>query len=187
MDRTDEKIMASIRRRGPLEEPFLKASRILDAGGMGNYLSLCNDRIADAELIDGEDVRIDFLGFPDMDLTAAGVRICRKVLECYVPGDIIEDAHEALCGEKSAREHVNIISQMLRTAAPRELFRTFIRSDARIRRFVAAEICQRLVPVRCYRRMRGACCNIFVRIKYHGLLSAVGTAARNAKDAAEAK
>jgi len=23
-------------------------------------------------------------GFPDMELTAAGVRICRKILECYV-------------------------------------------------------------------------------------------------------
>lgn len=179
MDKADEKVMASIRRREPLCEPFLKISKILETGGMGNYLSLCNDRIADAELIDGEDVRIDFMNFPDMELTAAGVRICRKILECYVSGDIIADAHEALCEEKSARAHINIISQMLRQTEMKELAKVLMKSDdVRIRRFVIAEICQRNIFARCFRKIRSAYYNILVRIKYRGLLSIIKNSAK---------
>lgn len=174
MDKADEKVIISIRSRAPLCEPFLKVSKILDMGDTGNYLSLCNDRIAEAELIDGEDVRIDFVNFPDMELTAAGVRICQNILDSYVSEDIIADAQEALYGEKAVRTHINIISQTLRETNLYGLVRVYIKSDARIRRFVAEEICQRFIPVRCFRAIRNMYYGIFVRIKYRGLISVCG-------------
>ena len=174
MDKTDEKVIASIRSRETLCEPFLKVSKILDMGGTGNYISLCNDRNAEAELVDGEDVRMDFVNFPDMELTAAGVRICRNILDSYVSEDIIADAHEALCEEKVVRTHINIISQTLCEINIYGLVRAYIKSDARIRRFVAEEICQRFIPVRCFRAIRNMYYGIFVRIKYRGLISVCG-------------
>lgn len=173
MDKTDEKVMASIRRREGLCEPFLRVGKILDVGGVGNYLSLCSNRIADAELIDGENVRIDFINFPDLELTAEGVRICRKILECYVSDDIIADAHEALCEETEARECANAISRLLKKMKLRELARAYIKSGARIRRFVITEICQRLILVRCARKMRSLFYSVFVRIKYRGLFKII--------------
>lgn len=176
MDRTGKKIMESIRRRDPLGEPLIKLSSILKAGGVGaeGYLGMCGDRIADAELIDGEDVRIDFMNFPNMDLTAAGVRICREILKCYVSEDIVADAHEALRLEKSERSHINLISQTLRQMNLWGLARAFVELDARIRRFVAAEICQRFILVTCFRKMRSVYYNILVQVKYHGMLSNIG-------------
>ncbi len=75
-----------------------------------------------------------------MELIAAGVRICRDILECYVSGDIVSDAYVALMEEKAVRVHVNTISQTLQKMKLRGLVSAFIKSDSRIRRFVVEEI-----------------------------------------------
>ena len=179
MDKTDEKVMVSIRRREPLCEPFIKLSLILKTGGIEaeGYLGMCGDRISDALLIDGEDVRIDFVNFPDMELTATGVRICRDILGCYVSEEIIANALEALTEEKTVRAHINIISQTLREMKLYGLIRAFINSNARIRQFVVAEVCQRSILIRCFRKMQRAYYSVLVRIKYRGLLSICGKVA----------
>ncbi|MDE7246706.1 MAG: hypothetical protein K2N43_02335 [Lachnospiraceae bacterium] len=179
MDKVDGKVIASIRSREPIGEPFLRLSLILKTGGIetDGYLGMCGDRIADAELIDGEDVKIDFINFPDMELTAAGVRRCREILQNYVSEDIIADAHEALCKEKGIRASVNLISQTLRKMRLWGLVRAFIKSDAPIRRFVVTEICQRFILAKCFRKIRSTYYNILVRIKYHDLLSIYSRAA----------
>lgn len=176
MDRKDKKVMISIRRREPLCEPFIKLSLILKTGGIEaeGYLGMCGDRISDALLIDGEDVRIDFVNFPDIELTAAGVRICRDILGRYVSEEIIADALEALAEEKVERAHINIISQTLREMKLYGLARAFIESDKGIRRFIIAEICQRSILIGCFRKIRSVYYCILVRVKYHGLLSTVG-------------
>ena len=66
-------------------------------------MGICGARISDALLIDGEDVRIDFVNFPDMELTAVGVLICRDILGCYVSEEIIADALEALTRSEERR------------------------------------------------------------------------------------
>lgn len=176
MDKADKRVMVSIKSREPLCEPFIKLSMILKTGGIeaDGYLGMCGERISDALLIDGEDVRIDFVNFPDMELTAAGVRICRDILECYVSGDIISDAYVALMEEKAVRVHVNTISQTLREMKPQGLVSAFIKSDSRVRRFVVTEICQRSILIRCFGKIRSVYYGILVQVKYHGLLSAVG-------------
>lgn len=179
MNKTDEKIIVSIKNREPLCEPFIKLSLILKTGGVeaDGYLGMCGDRISDALLIDGEDVRIDFVNFPDIEMTAAGVRICHEILECYASEDIITDALEALCEEKATRTHINIISQTLKEMNLYGLIRVFIKSDTRIRRFVVTETCQRSILIKCFRGIRSVYYNIWVRIKYRKLLSICDRAA----------
>lgn len=60
-----EKVMIAIKTRKMLELPFLSLGVILKTGGIegAGYLGMCSDQIAEAELIDGEDVRIDFINF----------------------------------------------------------------------------------------------------------------------------
>lgn len=179
MGKTDKKVIASIKNREPLCEPFIKLSLILKTGGVeaDGYLGMCGDRISDALLINGEDVRIDFVNFPDMELTAAGVRVCHEILECYVSEDIIADALEALTEEKAVRTHINIILQTLKETNLYGLIRAFIKSDARIRRFVVTKICQRSILIKCFRGIRSVYYNIWVRIKYRELLSICGKVA----------
>lgn len=55
--------------------------------------------------------------------------------------------------------------------------RAFIKSDARIRRFVVAEVCQRSILIGCFRKMQSAYYSVLVRIKYRGLLSICGKVA----------
>lgn len=182
MNSADERVMLSIRNREPLCEPFLKLSLILKTGGIetAGYLGMCSDRIADMQLIDGEDVMIDFANFPDMELTAAGVRICQEILQCFVSDEIIADAQEALSRERGTRARVNLISQTLRQMSLWGLARAFMKSDASIRRFIVTEACQRLILVRCFRKMSSVYHSVRVRIKYHGLLSLVGRIAADA-------
>lgn len=173
MNKVDERVIASIKKRESLCEPFIKLSLLLKTGGIeaDGYLGMCGDRIADSLLIDGEDVRIDFINFPDIELTAAGVQMCREVLECYVSVNIIADAFEALMEEKEARMHINVISWTLRKMNLYELLRVFVKSDARIRRFVIEEAFQRSIFIRCCRKMRRAYYSAFVRMKYRNLIS----------------
>lgn len=182
MNSADERVMLSIRNREPLCEPFLKLSLILKTGGIetAGYLGMCSDRIADAKLIDGEDVMIDFANFPDMELTAAGVRTCQEILRCFVSDEVIADAQEALSRERGTRARVNLISRTLRQMSLWGLVRAFVKSDAAIRRFIVTEACQRLILVRCFRKMSSAYHSVRVRIKYHGLLSLVGRVAADA-------
>lgn len=179
---TDEKIMEAIRKREPLEEPYLNVSKILEAGGSGMYLSLCSDRIAESELIDGEDVCINFVDFPDLLVTAEGVRVCREILECYVSKGIVLDAYKALCNEAELRESINAYAKMLRDIKLVGLFRMYIKSAKGDRRYVAAELCQRFILAGCIRRVRGLYYDIFVRIKYRGLLSICSKAAAGVKE-----
>ena len=171
MMKTDDKIMEAIKRRRPFEDPVLKLSTILETGDIGMYLSLCADRINEAELIDGEDVRIDFMNFPDLLLTADGVWICRDILECYVSGDIVADAFEALCREEVERASVNDIALILREMKLNGLFRTCMKSDVRIRRLVIAEIFQRSIPCKCMRMMWSLLRQATVRVKHYDLIA----------------
>lgn len=171
MEETNERIMAAIKRREPTEPPFLRISTILEVGDVGMYLSLCADRIAEAELIDGEDVRIEFLNFPDLLLTADGVRICRNILECYVSSDIVADAFEALCREEVARATIDNVAQVIREMKMPELFRTYIKSDTQTQQLVIVEFCQRSSLCKCMRKMRSLFSDAIVRIKYHDLIS----------------
>lgn len=172
MEQTDERIFTAIKRREPLELPFLRISTILEVGDVGMYLSLCNERVEEAELIDGEDVRIDFMNFPDLLLTADGVRICRDILECYVSDDIIADAFEALCWEEVSRAAIDNLAQILREMKLRELLRAYIKSDMRTRRFVIAEFFQRSALCKCMRKMHSMIRGAIVKVKYHDLISA---------------
>lgn len=179
-----EKVFHAIKTREPLEAPFLSLGLILKTGGIeaAGYLGMCSDRIAAADLIDGEDVRIDFMNFPDLLLSADGVRECRDILENYVSKDIIADAFEALYHEESIRAEISILAGSLRELGVVNLIKLYTKCrDRQIRQFVVAEAYHRFFLLGIVRKFQSLFYSLLVRIKYHQLLSVVDAAVDNIK------
>lgn len=177
-----EKVFHAIKTREPLEAPLLSLGVILKTGGIeaAGYLGMCSDRIAEADLIDGEDVRIDFMNFPDLLLSADGVRECRNILENYVSKDIIGDAFEALCHEESIRAEISILAARLRELGTVNLIKLYVKcGDKQIRQYVAAETYHRSFLSGIVRKLRSLFYSGFVWVKYHRLLFMVDTAVKN--------
>ncbi len=177
-----ERVMTAIKTRKPLEMPLLSLGLILKTGGIeaNGYLGMCADRIAEADLIDEEDILIDFTNFPDLLLSADGVRECRNILENYVSKDIIVDAFEALCHEESIRAEISILAARLRELGAVNLIKLYAKcGDRQIRQFVVAEAYHRSFLSGIVRKLRSLFYSGFVRVKYHRLLSVVDTAVKN--------
>lgn len=170
--KSNEKIMAAIKQRKSLCDPFLTVSKILETGGMGTWTGACCERIAAAELIDGENVRIAFLSmYPDLELMAEGLRACRNILECYVAHDILADACEMLCLEESMRGSINEVARILREMKWRDLFGICVKEDERMRMYAAAEIRQRLALAECREKLKELFCNFYVRVRHRHLIA----------------
>lgn len=169
--KSNEKIMAAIKQRKSLCDPFLTVSKIFETDGMGTWTGVCCERIAAAELIDGENVRITFFDMPNLELTAEGLRVCRGILECYVSPEILADACEMLCSETSVRVSINEVARILREMKWRDLFGICVKEDERMRMYAAAEIRQRLTLAECREKLKELFCNFYVRVRYRHLIA----------------
>ena len=177
-----ERVMTAIKTRKPLKRPLLSLGLILKTGGIeaNGYLGMCADRIAADDLIDGEDVRIDFIRFPDLLLSADGVRECRKILENYVSKDIIADAFEALCHEESVRVEISILAARLRELGAVNLIKLYAEcGDRQMRQLVVAEAYHRSILSGALRKLRSLFSTMSVRIRYHRIFSIVDNAVRD--------
>ncbi len=174
-----ERVMIAIKTRKPLETPLLSLGVILKTGGIdaNGYLSMCADRIAEADLIDEEDILIDFVNFPDLLLSADGVKKCRDILENYVSRDIVADAFEALCHEESIRAEISILAARLRGLGTVNLVKLYAKCrDRQIRQFVAVEAYHRSFLLGIVRKLRSLFYSVFVHVKHHRILSVVDIA-----------
>lgn len=84
MDDTNKIMFRHILSRTDI--PYRKTSLrlLLRMCDMEQYLDVCSTRIADEELIDGEDVEINFLEFPDLLFTNMGLLYCEEILLGYI-------------------------------------------------------------------------------------------------------
>ena len=65
--KSKDRMIRAIRSRKNLESPVINLKKLLASGGMEHYLDLCSDRLADKLMIDGEDTKMNFADFPDME------------------------------------------------------------------------------------------------------------------------
>lgn len=176
----DVLIYKAIRERRDIEEPFLQLSTILKAGGISaaGYLQMCADRIAEADLLDDEDVRIVFERFPDLLLSSDGVWVCRDILEKYVSPGIWWDAYEILCLEEERRYHISQMAKLLRAQDLKGLYKMYQEApDVKIKRWVLAEVYYRSAPAAFVRKVKKTFRCLVVRVKHRRLLSFVKTVA----------
>lgn len=176
-----EKILMAIKSRKSLKGPYLSLGVILKEGGIetDGYLGMCAERIAEAELIDWEDVQIDFTNFPDLLLSADGVMECRDILKNYVSEKGLENVFVRMCLEESIRAEINMLAARLREARVPELIRTYIKcSDPWVRKVVITEAYHRTLLAEAARTLQSLFYNAGMKIKYHGLLSMIDRAAK---------
>ncbi|WP_394524353.1 hypothetical protein [Lacrimispora sp. JR3] len=114
MESVKERALTAIKARKDLSPPMISVYNLLRIGKVETWAGQCCDRIADANLIDMEDVQIDFINMPGLCLTADGIMACQDILESYIGKDTIRDAFKWMCSEESINADVNTAVQVLR-------------------------------------------------------------------------
>lgn len=174
-------IIPFIRNRSSVEPIKLSLSGILKINGMEQYLLLCSDRIASAELIDGEDVEIDFVNFPDLILSENGIFICRKILAGYTGEEGLINLWHWTIEENEIRRLMNQYLEILRGMERKELRKILRGAKPAIQ--VHEQIAEK-VREQCREELKSRCLinririflmkyflEIYIRIKYAGLIS----------------
>jgi hypothetical protein len=114
MESARERALTAIKARKDLSPPMISVYNLLRIGKVETWAGLCCDRIADANLIDMEDVHIDFINMPGLCLTADGIMVCRDILESYIGKETLRNAFKWMCSEESINANINTAVQVLR-------------------------------------------------------------------------
>lgn len=96
-----EKLNRYIWRRENVPNVSVNLRKLLRQADMEQYLEVCSNRIADAQLLDGENVEIDFLDFPNLLLDVYGITYCYDILKGYINESTLEAYKQyAICEQK---------------------------------------------------------------------------------------
>ena len=177
-----DKTLEAIRSRKDLEPVKISLRKLLASGNMEHYLNLCSDRLAENEMIDGIDTSINFADFPDIHFTSDGFFDCRRVLESYLPFDMLADTWQLLIEAERENEEVNRMAADFRKLKFRDLLKYYIKwqsqetkddSEQEAKRLVcqwiAAELWSRSFFSGIWRKAREALLQLYVSWKYKGL------------------
>lgn len=185
-----DKTLAAIRGRRDLEPVKISLRKLLASGGMENYLSLCSDRLAENEKIDGQDTQINFADFPDILFTSDGFFDCRHILENYLPFDTLADAWQLLIKAERENSEINRMAADFRKMKLLDLMKYYIKwqshetkddSEREAKRLVcqwiAAEVWSRSFLSGIWRKIKEALVQLYVNVKYKKLFDIMQTVA----------
>lgn len=185
-----DKTLAAIRGRRDLEPVKISLRKLLASGGMENYLSLCSDRLAENEKIDGQDTQINFADFPDILFTSDGFFDCRHILENYLPFDTLADAWQLLIKAERENSEINRMAADFRKMKLLDLMKYYIKwqshetkddSEREAKRLVcqwiATEVWSRSFLSGIWRKIKEALVQLYVNVKYKKLFDIMQTVA----------
>lgn len=185
-----DKVLNAIRSRKDLEPVKISLRKLLASGNMEHYLNLCADRLAEELKIDGEDAAFNFADFPDILFTSDGFFDCRRVLESYLPFDMLADTWQLLIKAERENEEINRMAADFRKLKLRDLLKYYIKwqsqetkddSEQEAKRLVcqwiAAELWSRSFFSGIWRKAREALLQLYVSWRYKGLFDIMRTAA----------
>lgn len=187
-----DRMATAIRSRKDLPPVHVSLKRLLEKGGMANYLNLCSDRIAENEMIDGEEVSFNFADFPDIIFTSKGFFACRHILENYLPFDMLADVWQLLIEEERENRETNSMAEAFRKMKLRELLKYYMEYQSRntkddtereakhlVCQWIAWEIWSRSVFSGIWRMAKEAITRLYVNVKYKRLFDIMRTVAEN--------
>lgn len=173
MSKADREILAAIRKRGDLERPVTSVRRLLKQVDRENYLDMCCSRLADSELLDGEDACIDFADFPDIQLSADGLQNCKGILECYINRDLLTQVYKFMCKTESMNCAISNYAEILRRMTTFQLLKAHCGmkpgEDAAV--YIRAELWHRPIFAEIVRKVKYGCAWLYVKVKYHHVFS----------------
>lgn len=130
MKSVKEQALTAIKARRDLSPPMISVYNLLKIDKVETWAGLCCDRIADANLIDMEDVQIDFINMPGLCLTANGIMVCRDILESYIDKNTLNDVFQWMCSEESINADINTAVKVLRGMNGPRLRKLYREADA---------------------------------------------------------
>ncbi|MCC8044027.1 MAG: hypothetical protein LIP12_00820 [Clostridiales bacterium] len=179
----DKMIFDLIKSREPLQKPYLSLRKLLEVKELPDgYLSIAADRFSDAELIDGESVIIDFTDFPNLFLTSDGLLDSRHILASYISQKELTELYKMVCSREREVMLFNSMTAMLREMTVKDLLKYSRQAKPEQRRFYLYELRQRLPWTQAAHKVRSAAHLFHTRIKYHGTLSLLKSAAESLQE-----
>lgn len=179
---TDDRMMEAIRQRKDLPPAHISLRKLLACGDMEHYLDLCSNRLAEEEMIDGENTDINFSDFPDLLFNSKGLFECRHILENYLTDDILADAWKMLLDAERKDNEINSIAAAFRKMRLRDLWKCYkeIKPDEAgqlVRKWIAAEVWSRSFFSSFWRKAEEGLRHVYVNVKYKRLFDMIKTVA----------
>ena len=178
MSKAMEELLTAIRQRGDLEKPMVSVGSLLKQVDRENYLDMCCSRLADSDLLDGEDACIDFADFPNIRLSADGLQNCKSILECYISRDLLRRVYAIMCETERMNCGINNYAKMLRGMKALQLLKAHLGmkpgEDAAV--YIRAELWSRSIFAEIVRKVQYGCTKLYVHIKYHRIFRAAKNA-----------
>ena len=180
------KLTEAIRSRKDLPPARISLKKLLEKGGMGHYLDLCSDHIAENEMIDGEDTQINFVDFPDILFTSDGFFDCRRVLESYLPFDTLADTWQLMLEAERENREINRMAADFRKMRLWDLLKwrsQETKDDSEqeakqlVCQWIAWELWSRTLFSGIWRKSREALTPLYVNVKYKRLFDSIRTIA----------
>lgn len=188
--KSKDKMITAIRSRRNLDPTLISLRKLLASGNMEHYLELCSDRIAENEMIDGEDTRINFTDFPDLLFTSDGLFDCRHILENYLSVDALIDTWQLLREVERNNEEVNSMAAALRKMRLWDLLKYYMKwkmhktkedseheAKQLVCHWITTELWSRSFLSGIYRSIKEGALQLYVNVKYKGLFDIMRTAA----------
>lgn len=180
--KTEDRMMEAIRQRKNLPPTYISLRKLLACGDMEHYLELCGQRIAESEMIDGEDTEINFADFPDILFTSNGIFNCRHILGNYLSDDILADAWKLLLDEERRANEINRLAADFRKMRLRDLRKCYkeIKPDEAgqlAKRWITAEVWSRTFFFYIWRKAGEALRHVYVNVRYKRLFDMIKSAA----------
>ena len=188
--KSKDRMITAIRSRKDLEPTLISLRKLLAKNGMEHYLEWCSERIAESEMIDGEDTRINFADFPDILFTSDGFFDCRHILENYLSVDMLADAWQLLLDEERTNGEVNSLAADFRKMKLLDLMKYYIKwhshktnddseQEAKwlVCQWIVAELWSRSFFSGIWRKAKEVLTQIYAHVKYKQIFDIVRTAA----------
>lgn len=180
--KTEDRMMEAIRQRKDLPPAHISLRKLLACGDMEHYLDLCANRLAENEMIDGENTEINFADFPDLLFNSEGLFDCRHILENYLSDDIIADAWKLLLDAERKDNEINSIAAAFRKMKLWDLWKCYkeIKPDEAgqlAKRWIAAEVWSRSFLSHIWRKAGEALRHVYVNVRYKRLFDMIKSAA----------
>lgn len=107
---TRQTILKHIKERTYAQKEYLSISKMFSGGNMEQYAGICCDDIANAELIDGEDVRMNFQELGDICVNYSGLVTCREIILRFIDQEKYEtyEKYLSISNEKVELMNANL-------------------------------------------------------------------------------
>ncbi len=173
-------ILNAIRTREPLPHTLISLKKLIGCTDLApGYLQMVSDALADNEMLDGEDIQINFCDFPDILMSPSGLLMAKPILKNYISNETLSAVYRLAQDEEKVRYAVSNVAEILKNMTWSQLLKAYATCEAEQRLFYRQEMIERFPVSVCIRKARSAAQEMRVRWKYRSTYAAVKAAVKS--------